>query len=475
MFKRKRQMSGTIASDRNLRYRSFLKLFMRNRVPVFLVLIATLFASAVTLLHDDALSPIDEIVYLDYTFKVDESGIVRQGESFGDEVAYVIACEGVVPHGDLGQECAEGAHVDLEAMPNEGLTTGHSYPPVYFWLTRLIGDPIHFVTGLSEVASWRLTGVMWLCAGLLAMVALFRRWQIPEAVTFTMGLVFIASPFTWWTYTYLSTDVSLFFFGTLTLLIVTDVMQGRQRGWWLIPVSIAGVLFKITNLLVLGLAVLVLILHLVSERIRQRKRNVPLDDHSNGSNTRSPNARKALVPLLVAIFLAAAAEIFWMKVFPLFAVSNVLAEQGISSPLSGTELARLSTGALGGAILHNPAAGFLPGSPIGVLYAPLGWLVVAGVVGAMMSFCWNPASGPLVWGTGIASVVALPALALLMYFATGSYFELPARYAAGLIPAILLVSGLMLRSAPMRIVINVYAGLMLLLGLLVAYYIGIRF
>lgn len=455
--------------------RSFRAWISGNRVPVFLVLIAVFFSSAVTILHEDAISPIDELVYLDYAFKVDDQGLVREGETFGDEVAYVAACKKAVPFGDLGQECSESARVDLERMPNGGYTTAHAYPPVYFWITRLIGDPIHAVTGLSEVTSWRLTGVLWLSAGLLVMVGLFRKWSVPEPVIFAVGLVFIASPFAWWTYTYLSTDISLFLIGGLTLLVTTDVIKGKQRGWWLVLIAAAGVLFKITNLLVLGLALLILLIHKIAERIGQKKaHNTPGGSYAEGALGLSV-APARWVPMVVAVAVAVGLQFAWMRIFPLFAVSTATVDQGVNTSLGGTEIVRLAVSTLTGAILHNPANGFMPDAPFGALYAPLGWLVAAGVVGAMMSFKWKLETGPLIWSVGIASVITLPMLAILMYATTGAYFQLPARYAAGLLPAFLLILALMLRNHAMRIVVLVFAALSIVTGLLLAYEVGARF
>jgi len=439
---------------------------MRHCVSIALVLISLAYAVAVTLLHDDAVSPIDEVVYLDYTFKVWDEGFVRQGETFGDDVAEVVACDHVVPFGNLGQKCGSGT-VDLAGMPNKGITTGSGYTPAYFWTVRLIGDPIHAITGLSQVTSWRLSGAIWLAGTILMLVGLLRRTGASNAVAFTLGLLFIASPYTWWTYTYLSTDTSVVFFGAAILYMTIEAVHGRRSPWWLLPLGVLAPLFKITNLLVFGLVLLYLAIHSIAVRRKARTAAEP---------TRSPSrSRRLWIAMALATLLAAIVQVGWMRLMPLVAAKGPSADQGIASSLSGSELLRLTLSGVSGPITHNPAAGLFPSTIYSEAFVPLAWIMIAGIVGSLMVIRWDPERGPLIWATGIASVAALPALGVMMAALTGAYFDLPARYGASLIPAGLVVVGFMLKNRIMIALTAAYALFLMVFGIALAVRIGITF
>lgn len=432
----------------------------RNWVAVALALVSLLYGGAVTVLHDDTVSPIDELVYLDYTYKIFSQGMVYEGETFGEDVAQLVACESVFPFGTLGQECGSG-DIILENMPNSGYTTGAPYTPVYFWITRIVGDVLHFATGLSQVTSWRLTGSLWLAATMVLFTSLARRWKIGESVTVTLGLLFIASPFSWWTYTYLSTDVTAFFFGTLLLAAATRAGLRPRSAWWLVPIAFVAAVFKITNLLALGLVVIYLLIQSVSAAAETRKSGIP----RNGSLAAQVSLWSAIA---VSAIVGAAVQVFWTRLIPILAVSEVRVDQGISRELAPVDLVRLLLMGPGVALVHNPANIVGSGEWISLLSKPLAWFGIAAVFGALMVLRWTSDRGPLVWATALGSLLALPLLGLTFSLTTGSYFELPGRYAASLIPGVLLVAGFMLRNRLTNILLRSYAMLLMASGLVLA-------
>lgn len=441
-----------------------LQRFARHWVSIALAAISLVYGGAVTVLHDDSVSPIDEVVYLDYTYKLWDQGLVHKGETFGDEVAHLVACENVIPFGSLGQECGSD-DVNLAAMPNAGYTTGEGYTPIYFWTVRIIGDPVHAITGLSEVTSWRLSGVVWLAGTILVLAALLRRAGVPQFAVFALGLLFIGSPYAWWTYTYISTDTSVVIFGASILLVTMEAVRGRWSAWWLVPLAVLAPLFKITNLVVFGLVLIYLVLDSLTRRIR-KSADYPGAPRGVASVTR------LWLPIGLAIVLAGAIQAAWLRIIPLLAVSDVVVDQGITTPLTAGEVVRLALSGITGAITHNPAVGRTDSMLPELIFVPLSWLAIAGVIGAVMSMQWNSRRGPLVWGTAVATIAALPALGCLMWFLTGVYFPLPGRYAAGLVPAILLVTGFMLRSRVATIGVVAYSALLLTFGVTLAIHIG---
>lgn len=441
----------------------------RNWVSLVLVLVSLCYGGAVTILHEDTLSPIDEVVYLDYTYKVWDQGMVHKGERFGDDVAQLVACEQVLPFGNLGQVCGSD-DVNYGGLPNGGYTTGEGYTPLYFWTVRAIGDPLHALTGLSEVTSWRLSGVVWLSMTMLVLVALLRRFRIPSPVILALGLLFIGSPYAWWTYTYISTDTSVVLFGAAILLTTLQARRGRWSAWWLVPLGVLAPLFKITNLLAFGLVGLVLLLDAVAKKLSHRTtRATAFAPVETGAE---PKPARFWVPMGISVALAAGLQVLWMRLIPVLAVSDVVVDQGVTVPLTPAELVRIATIGFSGAIEHNPFAARSGSALLPLVFQPLGWLMIAFVIGALVSVRWSHPRGPLVWAIGLACVLALPALGLLMWFLTGTYFPLPGRYAAALIPAVLLLGGFMMKGRLATVFVTAYAGLLMVTGLAIAIQVG---
>ncbi|MGN6218102.1 MAG: hypothetical protein ACTHNQ_01255 [Microbacterium sp.] len=441
---------------------------LKHWVALTLVLVAAVYGGAVTLLHGDAESPIDETVYLDYTYKVWDQGLVHQGEKFGPDIAHRVGCDTVVPHGALGQECGSDT-VNLEALPNGGYTTGSGYTPVYFWTVRIIGDPIHALTGLSEVSSWRMSGVVWLIGTVLLLSTLLRRAGASNLAALALGVVFIASPYVWWTNTYVSTDVSVVPFGAAVLLVAMEARKGRLSPWWLVPLGVLAPIFKITNLLVFGVGLLYLLIDTVARWWLRRKSGT-----SDESAAVAPS-RRMWLPVLLAAALAAVVQVVWMRLVPLLAVSDVIVDQGVTVPLTGSQLVGLAMSGIAGPITHNPFAGYASTPLFGMLFMPLTWLAIASVIGALMVIPWDAERGPVIWATAIGSVAALPMLAILMWVTTGTYFPLPARYGAGVIPAVLVVGGYMLRNRVTTCITLAYAGVLMAVGVVLAVHIGITY
>lgn len=437
---------------------------IRYWASIVLVLVAVVYGGAVTILHGDSVSPIDEVTYLDYTYKLWDQGLVHQGERFGDDVAHLVACENVIPWGSYGQECGS-EDVDLGAMPWGGYTTGESYTPIYFWTVRIIGDPVHAITGLSDVTSWRFSGIAWLVATVLVLTALLRRAGVSELSGLALGLAFIASPYAWWTYTYISTDSSVVFFGAAILLVAMEAVRGRWSAWWLVPLGLLAPMFKITNLVVFGLVLIYLAIDTIARRVRR------IEGPRGGSRA----ILRLWLPVGVAATLAGLIQVAWLRVIPLLAVSDVVVDQGITTPLTGSEVVRLAVNGITGALTHNPATMMGGSALLELAFVPLSWLAIAAVVGAIMSMPWELERGPLVWAVAIAGVAALPALGSMMWLLMGMYFPLPGRYAAGLIPAILLVAGFMLKNRVAAAILVTYAGLLIAFGIALAIRIGVSY
>jgi hypothetical protein len=423
-------------------------------VVIVLVLVGVVTSTGVTLLHSGKLSPLDEWVYVDYLYKLPEHGIVLKGEPIGEDALEIMACEGVTPYGPMGQPC--GANYDYTKFPFGGITSADPYPPVFFALTRVTGDTLGFVFGVGEMEGWRLTGPLWLAATMIVFYLLLRKWRVGEVAILGLGLAFIGSPFSYWTYSYVSTDAPGFLFGALLLLLSTRFVRGQGSGWWIVLASAFAAVFKITNLLGVALAALYLLVHAIAQW-RARRRGVI-------STANVPSAGRALLFAAVGFATAVVVQVAWLTIDRLAAVSVETGDQGVNVALNVEELLSLITAFLPGTITSNPVVAGSDGGlalPIpGWAVTPLSWICVTGVLGAFWLLRkWN-ARSPMVISVALGAALAAPLLAVALQVATSSYFPLPTRYGAALLPGFLLLAGFILINRWARWILVGYGALL---------------
>ncbi|NUU04761.1 glycosyltransferase family 39 protein [Leifsonia sp. C5G2] len=413
-------------------------------VPILLVVIALGYSVPTTLLHTKALSPVDEWVYSDYLDKVPTELLVHQGELVGQEARARIACDGVYPYGPMGQPCGS-SYNNPSKFPFAGKTSADAYTPIYFVSTWVVGEALRLLPGVNELEGWRLTGSLWLAATMVMLYLVFRRFRIHPVAIVALGTAFVVSPFSWWTYTYISTDAPSAFFGALLLLLTLRYLDGRGSGWWLVGFSALAVLVKVTNILGVCLAALVLLLSWLWELRRTR--------WTDGWRSLRPDGeRRSLgLPLFGVLSVAAAivAQLGWLGLHRALAVGPA-AEQGISGPLGGKALLEQTVSFLPGTLTSTVFVAGSGGNSALPMYnwalAPLTWLCVIGVLGTFFALRMRSRLAPLVVAIAISSVFFAPMLAVVVKVTTGSYFPLPARYGAVLLVAFLLTVGLLLRN-----------------------------
>ncbi|SFO04794.1 hypothetical protein [Mycetocola miduiensis] len=436
-------MSTTQQTMRAARLSSAASILRRIWVPLLLVFASFAMSWTVTGLHTDAMSPVDEWVYVDYLEKIPEQGIVHQGEEIGEEALERMACDGVKPYGPMGAPCG-GNYDDVENFPFEGITSADAYTPMYFALTRIVGDAIHEVTGIDQLDGWRITGSLWLGATMILFYWLFRLWSVPRLLTLALGLTVIGSPFAWWTYTYVSTDAPSMAFGILILIAAMKLVRGQWSGWWLVAISAIAVLVKITNILGVCLAALYLLITWIAEWRRT--------DWAGVRTMRPDLASRSSLALpgfgVAALVGAGLAEGIWLVIRSLQSTGEV-AEQGVSIPLTKIELISQVANFLPGTLTSNVN---IAGSDAyaydipSFIIAPLSWICVAGVIGAFWSMWKREDRSNLILAVSLAAFFFAPMLAFVLYLATGSYFPLPPRYGAPILAGILLVAALSIRN-----------------------------
>jgi hypothetical protein len=423
-------------------------------------------------MHTKALSPVDEWVYSDYLDKVPTELLVHQGELIGPEALNRMACNGVYPYGPMGQPC--GSNYDKPSkFPFAGKTSADAYTPIYFVATWAVGNAIHLLPGVDQLTGWRLTGSLWLAAAAVMLFLVFRRLRVPPLVTIALGIAFIVSPYAWWTYTYVSTDAPSVFFGGLLLLLALRYTAGDGSGWWLPAISAVAVLVKVTNILGVCLAALILLLTWLWELRRT--------SWSAGWRSMRPTMERRTLALpgfgVLAVAFGVVAQLAWLGIHHALAVGPA-ANQGISAPLGKKELLAQTTSFLPGTLTSNVVIAGSGGSsalPIpSWAVAPLSWLCIVGVVGAFWALRMRQRRAPLVIATGIAAVLFAPMLAVVVRVTTGSYFPLPARYGAVLLVAFLLMAALQVRNRWAAWIIIGYASSLGIAMLILTYLLGAR-
>lgn len=394
-----------------------------------------------TLMHSLRTSPIDEWVYIDYTDRVFQQWRALEGDVASRYTTHIMSCYGVLPGGTFGT-CGLG---DTAALPYAGHPTGSPYMPIYFWITASVGGLMHVITGIEPLVAWRLTGALWLASAMSVFVRLFRLWGVEDAATLALGGLLIASPYVWTAHSFVSTDAPSLLIGASLLALATQIRRGRARAGWLLLAAPLAVAFKITNLVAVGLVVMYLLVSWAGDAVRSRR---------HGSDI-------ALRPLVVrvgsvaaAVALAGLIQVLWLRFVNSTPATNYRADQGVTTPLGKGELLNQAISFLPGAITSNP---FITASYYAQATAPLSWFLIAAVLGSSLTLRSWGARGEIAVSVGIASVFAAPALAMLLNVVTGSYFQLPSRYGASLIPGFLLMGGFLIRNRVAPWLLIIYA------------------
>lgn len=440
--------------------------FLRAHWSLLALLVLSLaYIWSIVVLHGPGLSPIDEWGYIDYLMKVLGQGFVHEGEFIGESARQLLACNGLVAHGAVTIPCAS-APGDPADFPYGGLAYTAPYLPVNFAITRVVGDGLAGIFGVDSLVGWRMVGWFWLAGALTFIHLIGRRLGLPTPVLFAIGLALVASPIAFWSFGYVSTDGPMLFFGALLLWLAMRFAAGEISGWWLVLAGAAGGAFKVTAALAGGLV----LLHLLAVLLRERRRTL-----WRGLGTRRPEApfRRSLgligFPLL-ALVASLVVSLGWMRLMPLLAVSDLRVDHGISIQLTIGELLPQVWNFLGltiqSGIVWEPIPTYL--------YLPLSWLVVGGVVAAFAVLRRRSPHAALTTATLIAALIASPAMAIAFQLATSTYYEMPARYGIGLLPALLVVAGLAFRNRFMPWIVAGYSLALMVFGLTLAYQFGLN-
>jgi hypothetical protein len=437
---------GSVNAEAPPRLRKFRAWLKFRWVPVVLTLIALLTMGTTIAGHSKAMSPIDEWVYLDYLQKVPTQGFVRLGEPLSQQSLGYMACYGQVFFGrDKALSC-DGSYNPAD-FPYSGTTSAQIYTPIYFAPTSFVGYAIHFLTGLDLIMAWRLASSLWLVAGLLAFLMVLRLFKVPNVIQLMSGVLIISAPLSYMIYSYVSTDAPALLCGSLLVYFGVRFIRGQSRGWPLVVVAAISAATKGTFVLGVALVALMLFVEWVLRAVdaaRERQDNRNFLRHLFARNQRQ-------LPLSAIAMLAAAAfvEIVWIKVIDILAYAPGV-DQGTAGDLTVVELLRQSTSF----VFSVMSTQFGVNGPLGLdavpvptfLATPYAWIFIAGLLGGFWALKTTSEHRSLIIASGIAVLTFGPLLALLIRYSTGFYFPFGPRYAAVLVPALLLIAAIQIRN-----------------------------
>lgn len=457
---------GSTASKERTLHES-VKASYRRWVPILILVLAALGMSiTVTANHSSALSPSDEWVYIDYLYKFPDQGVVRQGEVIGQESLDLMACTGVREYGPMGPPCG-GPYDEPSLFPYEGLTSAYGYTPLYFAPTWAVAKVVSLVPGVDFLTAARYSGTVWLVLTTVILYFLLREFSVSRTASTAIGLLFIGSPYAWWRYTFITTDAPTVALAAAMLLAAHLYLRGRLSGWWLAALAPIAVLFKTANLMGVGVVVLYLFGHAAFHYFRSRTWPVGADWRAavRGKGVLAPAVLGA-----VMVVVSVVAQVLWMLIQRAIAVGPP-ADQSTAVPLTIGELFRQATTFLPNTIIANVdiIGRELPSYAIPeALVAPLSWLCIAGVLGALFIAKARDTHTPIVIAVAFAVVAFAPGLALALQFVLGYYYPFPARYGAPLLAGMLLLIGLIARNRLASWLMLGYGGTLVLYAIVAA-------
>jgi len=459
------EASSWWSSRQVVRSRRRLRRWLTVSWPLLLVLAASVgVAGVTTLLHGPAMSPIDEWVYTDYLDRVPTDGIIRKGDYIEPPALERVACDGVVSYGKLGPPCGSNS-TDVSQYPFMGQQTADLYTPAFFWVTWLAGFVIWKILPVELLTAWRLTGTLWLGATLVAMWRLFRAWRLSSFAFSSVSMLLVGSTYTYWTYSYVSTDAPAALFGAVMLLKVTQWMRGASSPWVLVGLSVLAVIFKAANVLAVGMVVAIMLFHGISQWLARRP--------GSARTTVGPAAalsgdkagpRRHLLWASVIAGAAGVVQVGWIIINRAIALGKAPG-QGVETESPPRRILALTTRFLQETISSNHAVvggeGVITLIELAFLL-PQTWILVAGVVGSVLLLrrrdrVEEPDRWAMVLGIGVSSVLAAPALAILVIVSTGAYYDLPPRYGGMLLPGFMLLAGFILKGRLIAVGVLTYA------------------
>lgn len=408
------------------------------------LVVASLLVGLIHVPQHVAISPIDEFVYIDYLAKVPSQGVVVRGEETGAFAREFFACHGVLHYFEPNRAlCESGSFENDSQFPFDGKTSADLYSPLYFYVTWVVAQPLR-LAGVDLVDAGRMSGTLWLAGALVLFYAATRRFGVDRRLGLGIGLLLAGSLPAYWSQTYISTDATALFAGSLVLFLGLNYLRGRGH-WWVLPAAAAVVtLLKLQNMMpVMCIALLFFIL---------AAREIVGNHESNRRDMAAFFRHRLVLTALATIGAALLVQVAWTVIRAVMAVGPA-PDQLVAQPLGARALVSEMIKFLPGSMEGATDAAYLGIG--GTVIAGIGVsLVAAGVIGVAATGKRELVGTWLAVAALIVAAVAGPALALANLAVSGFYFPLPARYGMSLIPIFLVCACLLITGGRLRNVVT---------------------
>lgn len=394
----------------------------RSRLILGLVYLALAVAIVVPAIFGggQAMSRIDEPTHADFAYQVAYGHIPAQGDVIAPEIRSIWAC--------MGQERYSlppcGAEPYLWRFPYEADQYNFSHPPLYYAMVGLPARAVDAVTPLNFVEAARLSGILWLAAGMFMLYVALRRWRVDPAVAMVAPLLLVSFPRVLHASTTVNPDATAPLAGALALWLAAKIFLEDDHGW-LLPVVLTGLVGMtkfITTIPFVALAILAIARALRDHGFRGLRRAhwiLPL-----------AVAGSILIPYIAwALFQAPRGDPLWEN--PLVGINtrDVLG-------LPGSEwIETLFVG-------FNLASDYYVQPPLDIALL-VAWtrllnvLVIGAMMAVVVAFVKEPARRSLGWLLGLGAILYPLAVQVQAYMNTSvpQYFPNPTgRYGLALIP-----------------------------------------
>lgn len=250
-------------------------------MPVLVLALFAVVATAVPAAQDRELSILDEVAHVDSVFKVPSIG--RSGEVFRPETLDQVSCRGGIAQWPDWEPppCGipQGVPPTDYQVGSGGYNTADIHPPVYYFVTAALSTAAGWLVDADPVTLMRLTGSLYLAIGVCLAWLLARRLGANRWAAFGACGLLVAAPSVQYMSSIVNVDAAVIMaaaaFGLLTLTV-----WRRRSAWWLMPLlAMALMLVKMTNLGALIAVALFVILTEATAPIRSTRQlhGVPAD------------------------------------------------------------------------------------------------------------------------------------------------------------------------------------------------------
>ena len=380
------------------------------------------------------ISPLDELMHIDYLLRGAGPGFLRMSDRFSQEAMDEISCR---RHPSQPLPACGARPYRPEDYSWEGRNLASSHSPYYYVATGVVARGLRAVLPGDSIVTWaRALGSVWLVAGLALILASARRLAVSDWAVVPFLAVLALSPSTQHAATTVNPDATSVFAGGLVLLATLRALQRDGSAWVVLGASLVAMLLDPGNLLVI-LAAAAVATVAAGHTLRERVGIVaPLAVGAVAAET----ANRLLVRALGAVDYTGNPQDV------LFSID------GIKGPMlwgEGTLFAMLP-----------PTKGYLfPEMATDahvVAVAAATALAAAAIVAVGLGFGPRPRLDLLsVAATAGLGTLVLggPLLVLTRFVFSSSYFPIPARYGLSLVPIVAIAGGAAFATRPARAVV----------------------